>query len=175
MKIKFNPLNIDSIDEAIEKINSTKGAMRKIPREAMQKLVDEGVKKAQELCPVDSGETLASIHGYVDEDGNGKIVAGGNAAWIEFGTGVKGASEPFPGDPSVMAGATPYNGYMSGDKIIETKDGRIGWFYFDEQRNSWFFTEGMPSRPFMWETAQHIRAVAPDIMKVVIHEKTRGK
>lgn len=175
MKIKFNPLDINSIDEAIEKIKSTEKAMRKIPREAMQELVDKGVKKAQELCPVYSGETLNSIHGYVDEEGNGKIVAGGNAAWIEFGTGIEGANSPFPGDPSVMAGATPYNGYMSGSKIFETEDGRIGWVYYDEKLKGWYFTEGMPSRPFMYYTAEYLREVAPEVFKVVIRETTRGK
>lgn len=169
MKIKVDVLNPESIEKAIAEVNKAKTKLDGISRELMQELVDEGVKYAKAMCPFDSGETYDSIHGYITEDGKGMIVAGGNAVWVEFGTGVKGAESPYPGDESTMNGATPYSGYMSGEHIIETKDGRIGWFYpvtNGDGKTEYRFTEGMPSRPFMWETAHHLRAIAPDVAKV---------
>lgn len=165
--MKVNIFDTDDIDKAIDKVKKTQGALKSISREVMQELVDKGVEMARMKCPVHSGETYESIHGYVTEDGKGVIVAGGNAAWIEFGTGVKGANNPYPGDKSTMSGATPYNGYLSGDKIFETKDGmKMGWYYYDEHLDSVYFTEGQPSNPFMWETAQYIRAIAPGVVKI---------
>jgi hypothetical protein len=171
MKIKLNPLNTQSIQDAIDHIEKKRTGVKGVSKEVMQRLIDLGVAKAKELCPLDTGATIESIRGYVDEDGKGVIVAGGNAAWIEFGTGVKGADSPYPGESSVMAGATPYNGYMSGSQIYETKDGRIGWNYYNENRKKWEFTEGMPSRPFMWETAHYLRAIAPQEIKIVLGHK----
>ena len=172
--MKINVFDIASIEKAISSVKQTKQAMKGISREVMQELVDLGVEKAKQLCPLYSGETYDSITGYVTEDGKGVIVAGGNAAWIEFGTGIKGANEPYPGDPKMMKGATPYNGYMSGDQIYEPKDGRIGWNYYDEKAGKWSFKEGMPSRPFMWETAHYIRSIAPGVVKVKLKHLPYG-
>jgi hypothetical protein len=175
VKIKVNVLDPKSIDKAIAKVNKEQSRLKGISREILQQLVDDGVEYAKAMCPLDSGETYDSIHGYITEDGKGMIVAGGNAVWVEFGTGVKGAESPYPGEASVMSGATPYNGYMSGEHIIETKDGRIGWFYpvSNGDKTEYRFTEGMPSRPFMWETAHHLRAIAPEVVKVTLGKMMR--
>lgn len=46
--------------------------------------------------------------------------------------------------------------YNSGATIFTTEDGREGWYYPADD-GTWRFTEGMPSRPFMYETAQYLR------------------
>lgn len=56
----------------------------------LDNLVFDGVMKAKEEVPVDTGELRDSIHGE-REEGIGRIVAGtDHALFVEFGTGVRG-------------------------------------------------------------------------------------
>ncbi len=75
-------------------------------RAAVQAVCSTIQQRAQELCPVDTGALRESI--TVEIDDSGKTVVGtvgpheDYAAYVEFGTGVAGASSP-------GAGAGPYN------------------------------------------------------------------
>ena len=58
-----------------------------------------------------------------------------------------------------MEGSYPYPfpegvewNYNTGKTIFEIENGQYGWFYPAED-GTWRFTQGMPSRPFMYETA----------------------
>ncbi len=165
MKIKINPLDLQSIDDAIAKLSETKKAVNILPREIIQSLVDKGVEHAKQLAP----EVAHHISGYVDENGKGYIVAEGNAAvFLEFGTGIKGAQNPYP-DAEVMSNVeTGYDGYMSGSHIFKTKDGRIGWVYYNESAGRFVFTEGVGARAYMYDTAKYIREIAPEEAKVIL-------
>lgn len=109
----------------------------------------------------------ASIIGYLDEaEGVGIISAGGYCKYIEFGTGVKGRDSSHPSEEykAIMQWA-----YNSGATIFTTKDGREGWYYPADD-GTWRFTEGMPSRPFMYETAQYLRKEATKIASEVFKD-----
>lgn len=81
------------------------------------------------------------------------------AIFVEFGTGVVGKESPYIGDlPSDYV-------YASGKTIREISDGRIGWFY--ERDGQWYFTEGMPSRPFMYFASMEMRSKVVKIVKEV--------
>ena len=43
------------------------------------------------------------------------------------------------------------------DNTITTVDGEKGWFYF--KNGEWHWTKGMPSRPFMYNTASELRNI----------------
>ena len=110
---------------------------------------------------------LTSIIGYLDEaEGVGIISAGGYCKYIEFGTGVKGRDNSHPSEEykAIMNWA-----YNSGATIFTTKDGREGWYYPADD-GTWRFTEGMPSRPFMYETAQYLRKEAQKIASEVFKD-----
>ena len=159
-KITINPFDPDSIDEAIKKLEKRKERIHKCAEKLIQRLTDLGVEKAQELVPVDTGTARSSIIGYLDEaEGVGIISAGGYCKYIEFGTGVKGRDSSHPSEEykAIMNWA-----YNSGATIFTTKDGREGWYYPADD-GTWRFTEGMPSRPFMYETAQYLRKEAQKI------------
>ena len=160
MKIKVNPLDPDSIDEAIAEIERYETFVAEKAQELVRLLKELGVEKAKELVPVDTGVAQASIIGYMDED-KGIIQAGGYCKYIEFGTGVRGlgSQHPSPEYLAIMQWA-----YNSGATIFTTKDGREGWYYPADD-GSWRFTEGMPSRPFMFETAQYLKREASRLAK----------
>lgn len=160
MKIKVNPLDPDSIDEAIAEIERYETFVAEKAQELVRLLKELGVEKAKELVPVDTGVAQASIIGYMDEN-KGIIQAGGYCKYIEFGTGVRGlgSQHPSPEYLAIMQWA-----YNSGATIFTTKDGREGWYYPADD-GSWRFTEGMPSRPFMFETAQYLKSEAARLAK----------
>ena len=160
MKIKVNPLDPDSIDEAIAEIERYETFVAEKAQEFVRLLKELGVEKAKELVPVDTGVAQASIIGYMDEN-KGIIQAGGYCKYIEFGTGVRGlgSQHPSPEYLAIMQWA-----YNSGATIFTTKDGREGWYYPADD-GSWRFTEGMPSRPFMFETAKYLKSEATRLAK----------
>lgn len=160
MKIKVNPLDPDSIDEAIAEIERYETFVAEKAQELVRLLKELGVEKAKELVPVDTGVAQASIIGYMDED-KGIIQAGGYCKYIEFGTGVRGLGSQHPSSEYLAIMQWAYN---SGATIFTTKDGREGWYYPADD-GSWRFTEGMPSRPFMFETAQYLKSEAARLAK----------
>lgn len=160
MKIKVNPLDPDSIDKAIAEVEKYEKFIAEKAQELVRLLKELGVEKAKELVPIDTGVAQQSIIGYMDEN-KGIIQAGGYCKYIEFGTGVRGlgSQHPSPEYLAIMQWA-----YNSGATIFTTKDGREGWYYPADD-GSWRFTEGMPSRPFMFETAQYLKREASRLAK----------
>jgi len=78
------------------------------------------------------------------------------ADYVEFGTGIVGASSPHPD-------ATGYD---------LSNHGRKGWFFHNEmwnvadmtgynkEKGSFYWTKGQPSRPIMYKTHDYIRNIA---------------
>lgn len=116
------------------------------------RMAKEGVDLARltilSLDAVMTGELLSSMNLEA-----GDIVSNGAsyyiytdcewAAFIEFGTGIVGKSNPHP-DASLVNW-----------KYDANEHGEKGWFYF--HNGEWHWTKGMPSRPFMYETAQKLK------------------
>ena len=133
----------------------------------VQLLAQKGVSIAQanvtRLDAIFTGELLNSIH---TRNGGGTkgtaifyIVADSeHAIYVELGTGIVGASKPYPGKLPVM--------YAQGKTIHHTKNGKYGWFYQDAN-GDWYFTEGMPSRPFMYETSLELMNLVVSTAKEV--------
>lgn len=163
-KIKINCLDPKSIDDAIKELEKYQESLDEKAESLVRLLTNLGIEKARELVPVDTGVAQASIIGYVDDaEGIGIIKAGGYCKYIEFGTGVRGreSKHPSPEYLAIMQWA-----YNSGATIFTTKDGREGWYY-PVGDGTWRFTEGMSSRPFMYETAQYLKKEAKRLAKEV--------
>ncbi len=127
--------------------------------------VDVARANVARLDAIFTGELIASIHTEYGGSSKGTaifyIVADSeHAIYVEMGSGLIGASKPYPGKLPVV--------YAQGKTIHHTKNGKYGWFYQDDN-GDWYFTEGMPSRPFMYETSLEIMkkvvSVAKDIFK----------
>lgn len=116
------------------------------------RMAEEGVAIAQlkilSFDAVMTGELLNSINLEP-----GDIVSNGAsyyiytdcdwAAFVEFGTGVAGKSNPHPDTG------------LANWKYDTNNHGEVGWWYFND--GEWHWTKGMPSRPFMYETGQELR------------------
>lgn len=67
-----------------------------------------------------------------------------HACFVEFGTGSNGLADNYP---YPLPKGVKWN-YNIGKTIFTTQDGRTGWLFPADDGN-WYFTEGMPARPFM--------------------------
>lgn len=85
-----------------------------------------------------------------------------HAVWVEWGTGQLGSEAPYP---YPFPEGVEWN-YNTGKTIFEISPGRYGWFYPMDD-GTWRFTQGMPSRPFMYETAIDLRQRMVQIAKEV--------
>ena len=128
------------------------------------KLIEQMCKEGENwainfLGHIDTGETLASISGYRNGD-HGVIVAGGNAIWLEFGTGVRynGAGYNYP---------VPVEGIVGhGEFGLGHGADPNGWWYYGDD-NEVHHTYGIPAVRFMWSTVQELKRSAPELAKEV--------
>ena len=172
--ININLFGKGAFTEAIRQVNAFEKALRDGLGELCRRLLDEGVvvAKAQLMSfpAVDTGALMASIdHGAYDPvTGTGYIYAGAYYAfYVEYGTGPRGAENPHPNVEGGMGssfavlsrdGTKTYEGYNS-DKP--------GWYYLGDD-GQWHYTEGMPSRPFMYNTMMTLKDKAvKDGMKII--------
>ena len=151
----------DSIKSAIKELRQYKNDIKR----KTLKLIDSMLKIGEEyainsVAHIDTGETLSSIRGY--RNGNkGVIVAGGNAIWIEFGTGVRNngsaGTSPHPkGEELGMTIGTYEKGHGANPN---------GWWYYDEGEIK--HTYGIKANMFMYKTALELKQVCPELAKEV--------
>jgi hypothetical protein len=154
-------LGSDSIKAAIKEIKDYKQEVKRKTKELLNLMVAHGEDYAiNSVSHIDTGGTLSSIHGY-RKGKVGVIVAGGNAIWLEFGTGVKNngsaGGSPHPkGDELGMV----IGGYGSGHGADPN-----GWWYFDDGTVK--HTYGIKATQFMWKTALELQKVAPELAREV--------
>lgn len=124
--------------------------------ELTERLAEKGVEIAKanvtKLDAIFTGELIDSLHSEKGSISKGTaifyiVTDSKHAAFVEFGTGQLGmeGGYPYPFPDGVQ-----WN-YNSGKTIFEISPGQYGWFYKRDEQ--WYFTQGMPSRPFMYETA----------------------
>ena len=170
-KVISMTLSQKSIQNAIEELRSYQNSLEYKCRRLAEKLAEKGVEIAQtyvaSLDAIFTYELNSSIHAEHVKDVKGggvyAVVAGtDHALFVEFGTGIVGQQSPYPG--KLPDGVTWE--YASGKTIRQLADGRYGWFYRDDN-GQWWFTEGMPSRPFMYYTANELRDLIVETAKEV--------
>lgn len=165
-KFRVDILSPSSIEQLKKDLMDYQNDLQKKVSLLCKRLADEGVETAQamvvSLDAVFTGELFNSIHSQkVSESGASAIFSvvadSSHALFLEIGTGLIGAESPYPGELPVT--------YAQGKTIRQLSDGRYGWFY--QRDGNWYFTEGMPSRPFMYFTAQELRERVVEIAKEV--------
>lgn len=115
--------------------------------ELVTMLTEQGVSiaklNASYMNIYDSGELMNNIDSRYDGK-IGKIVSGAtHSAFCEFGTGVVGKGSQHPDPPP-------------GWVYDVNEHGEEGWWYYNDQgEKRW--TKGMPSRPYMYDTARMLR------------------
>ena len=169
--ININLFDTKSIQAAVKALKDYENSLEYKCRLLAEALAENGVEIARvqiaDLDAVFTSELLQSIHseyvGSVNGGGVWAVVAGtDHAAFVEFGTGVVGKQSPYKGN---LPEGVDWQ-YASGKTIRQLADGRYGWFYPADD-GKWYFTEGMPSRPFMYLTAIELRDIVSQTAKVV--------
>lgn len=142
-------IKVSGVDEAIRMLERYQKTFQTRVELFMKKLTDYGVEKATEevltMDAVFTGELVNSIHSTEIENNAERVIFAveadsEHAIFVEMGTGIIGATTPYPGKLPAI--------YAQGKTIRKTADGRYGWYYLGGD-GKWYFTEGMPSRPFM--------------------------
>jgi len=169
-KISINLASPASLSKAIAKVSK----MASTATTLSNKIVHETTEKLLALILVNgagigNGNMLSSIHANYVMGANGceigQILGADYIIYVEYGTGVVGASDPNPNAPVGWD-------YASGEKIITTKDGKIGWYYFNAEIGRVVFTEGMKPRPFMRPAFEEVIVGLPSTVKVRFEEWT---
>lgn len=157
VKLKLNTKSIDAAIRAVEKYRrKVDDAGERMVRE----MVDYGVKKAKEAAmymdAYDSGELVNGIVGEQVETLGSVVSTAPHSAFVEFGTGVRGMGSQHP-DPN-----------LANWKYDVNEHGEAGWWYWGDD-GRWHWTAGMPSRPYMYDTAKAMKEsvvqIAKDVMK----------
>ena len=162
-------LDPKSIENAINEILDYRKEVEAKARLLVQRLTDYGAEIARikivSMDAVYSGELLSGVSGYFSPLLNAGVVkvTSDHVAFVEFGTGVVGQQSPHTNGEYLSKASW---GYATGQKIFTTKDGKTGWIYPTDD-GGFRFTEGMKSRPFMYQTALELQKEFPRMAKEV--------
>ncbi len=166
IEVRLDP---KSVANAIKELQAYKKEVEQKARLLVQRLTDYGADIARikivDMGAVYSGELLSGVDGYFSPLLNAGYVkvTSDHVAFVEFGTGVVGQQSPHTNGEYLSKASW---GYATGQKIFTTKDGKVGWIYPTDD-GSFRFTEGMKSRPFMYQTALELQREFPRMAKEV--------
>lgn len=165
-------LSISSIRNLQKELEKYRDSLTYKARLLAEKLSERGVEIARvqiaNLDAIFTGELIQSLHSeYKGSTQYGAIFAvvtdSEHCAYVEFGTGQRGKDTPYP-YPLPNGVSWDYN---VGKTIRQNPvTGRYFWFY-PGQDGKWHYTEGMPSRPFMYLTSMELIREVPKIAKEV--------
>lgn len=147
-KITFS---LGNIDDGIRQFEEYEKKVEQNIKDFLEKLLADGVEIAKativDLDAVESTDLYNSLQYTLYKEGSKGIIFTDSlhACFVEFGTGVKGANNSHP----TMPWDYDTNGH-----------GEDGWYYFDEKQSRVRYTQGMPSRPFMYTTAKELERIA---------------
>ena len=151
-------VSLGNIDDAIRQIEEYEKKLQQNIEKFLNKLLEDGVQIAQatimELDAVESVDLFKSMDKflYVEENRGIIFTDSLHACYVEFGTGVEGSNSKHP----TMPWAYDTNGH-----------GKDGWYYFDEKQGRVRYTQGMPSRPFMYTTAKELERRLVEVAREV--------
>lgn len=168
-------LNEKSIDNAIKGLSAYRDSLKARTNKLINDLAVEGGKVAIAIV---AESAYYSFKGIVEgikavSIGEGKAVVVSEAPqsmFFEFGTGIVGERNRYP-DQKILA--------ILGWKYDVNSHGELGWWYPTDESDGnpykwtspegqlYAWTKGMPSRPYMYETAQVLRTIVVDRAKEV--------
>lgn len=148
MKIECT-LSAASISNAVEQLRKYADSLEKKTEKLVQSLGEFGTESAANyLGHFYTGETLSSLT-FTRNGTTATIFVGGNAVWIEFGTGVvrnEGSGHPKKDD----LGMSDWGTYGQGKGANPE-----GWWYPSE--DGYTHTFGIKMNMFMYRSAQDMR------------------
>lgn len=152
-------LNSRSIDSAIKQVAAYRKKVKDAATFLVHELTEQGVLIAQlrvvDMNALDSGELMNNIDSQYRGNVGIVVADSKHAAFVEFGTGIVGADNPHP------------EVAIAGWRYDTNEHGVLGWWYEGKDgKAKW--TKGMPSRPYMYQTAQMLRQLVVPTAKEVM-------
>lgn len=157
-------MKVQGLDALIKGLNRFARFLdSKATKNLLEKLGKEGVEYAKsQVLNIDTGATRDSINYHID--GNVlTIEAGGNAVWLEFGTGVAKNPSAYPVPVEGIVGHGEYGdgrGSNLGGWYFKTSDPRLaaidretGEYWMLPNGEFLAHTFGIEQNMFMWKTA----------------------
>lgn len=141
-------LSTKELDAAIKDLKKYKKKVEQLDRDIVHELTEEGVSIAQlnasYMNIYDTGELVNGIESKYLGD-KGYVYSGApHSAFCEFGTGINGKNSQHP------------NPTLANWQYDVNEHGEAGWWYKGDDGN-WHWTAGMPSRPYMYDTAKMLK------------------
>ena len=162
-------LSAEGVKQAVQELREYQAKVQAAASAIVEALAKSGEEfaVAAVLPFAETGQLASSIK--AETSGNVGFVkcSCGYAVYVEFGTGIKGAGSPHP-DTAIL-----------GWKYDINQHGELGWWYPTDSADpnpykytakngtTYAWTRGMPSRPFMYETAQMLRASVVPVARSV--------
>lgn len=169
--ITINPFDVSSIENAIADLKAYKKSLNEKCMKLIEAMCKEGeaYARARFAGHLWTGHLQETIMGY--RKGNiGIISVGGDALWVEFGTGVAGGGyvgENMPASiPATLSDGTSVS-YPGG---LGRGSDPNGWTYYDKEFDRYVHTKGHPSDPFMWKTARFLEENVSEYARKAFNE-----
>lgn len=158
-------VTLGQIDKAIDFLDDYEKKLHKKLERLVQQLAENGADIARAYVFNYGAFNLGDLYGSIAmyREGNKAVIFtdSDHAAFVEFGTGVVGGYNPYPAE--IPVGWS----YASG-QTINPETG--AWFFYNETTKVSGWTQGMPSRPFMWDTAVDLRRSLVAVARKVFAE-----
>lgn len=176
------------LDKLIKGLENLSAKLEKKQHDMLEDLGKYGVEFAKaHVVNIDTGETRDSIK--YDVQGNKLVIeAGGNAVWLEFGTGITYNPDGYPGE--LPDGVSPIGTYGKGQggtgegwyfptdtlkprnqaglEFAITDDGTRPLAYQAKDGTWMVHTYGIPSNHFMWDTINELEKKAAEMgLKII--------
>lgn len=163
-----NVLSTNSIQRLIKQLERYRDGLFDKANLLAKTLAEKGVQIAgAQIVDMDAlftWELLKSVR--MEEEINNVfaiITDSDHACFVEFGTGQRGEDSPYPFPLPEGVSWT----YHEGETIKQNPvTGRYYWFYPGKD-GKWHYTEGMPARPFMYNTSLELQKIIVDVAKEV--------
>lgn len=165
IRVKLDP---HSVAQAIEEIRQYQAELDIKVQKLLRTLVWSGkrIARAKVTDTIKHDMFLSnSIDGFIQGNQGFIRVDDKNAVYFEFGTGPVGAKDPHP-----LADGYKNEGWWT---RADGKDmeALYGWKPFGTEGDTYYFTYGQRSNPFMYDTAQELRKRLPQIIAEVFNDK----
>ena len=152
--MKIDIFNLSSIKEAKSEILELQNRIQEQTELSVKQLTQLGYEYMQSIVKVDTGELSSSISWDFNTKENKGIIKVGTkyAIFVEFGTGIVGATSPHP---------KAYNWQYD-----VNSHGENGWWYYDEKMGKLRWTKGQAASAFVYKTLEFMKKEAAGILKV---------
>lgn len=154
-KISIDVFSRRSISNAINALKEKQDKLEGARRRTVEQLTQMGYEYMMQIIKTESGELAGSITWEYDtEKKTGRIKIGSDyAIFVEYGTGIVGASNPHP-EPA------------PGWSYDVNEHGEKGWTYWDAKQQRYRWTRGQPASAFVYRTYQYMKDNAGEVLRV---------